>query len=1363
MSTPSLCRPFRLGLIFILSLLLAAGGAFAQKADDEIPAKLNQPLTELAGDGPWVVRIAYHSSEQVRSLAEWADVWEVDTEAGQVIIQVERADFDRLTAEGFKVWLDERHTAQLARLGIPLKGQFTGIPGFPCYRTVEETFAQAQEWVINYPNLATWTDVGDSWEKTQDPQAGWDIYVLKLTQSAIPGPKPIFFANCSIHAREYTTAPLCMNFAEMLIEGYGVDADATWILDHHEVHLMPITNPDGRKMAETGLSWRKNTDNDFCSNTNSRGVDLNRNFDFQWGCCGGSSGSECSTTFRGPSPASEPELQTLEAYLQSIFPDQRPDDLTTPAAADATGVAIDIHASGELVLWSWGFTSDTAPNGIALQTLGRKLAFYNGHTPQKGIELYVTDGTSKDFYYGTLGVAGLVYELGTQFFESCSYFENSILPGNLPSLLYAAKVARTPYLTPAGPETYGMAVPSQPSAPGDLVTVTATVDDSRYNNSNGTEPSQNIASAEVYVGLAPWETGASALPMAASDGTFDATSEGVEATIDTSGLAPGRHILYVRGSDVAGNVGAVSAVFLDLIDPASAPVIQGTVRSAGTLAPLPATLTIGGFTTASDPGTGFYSLQVPAGTYDVTADAAGHLPETVTGVIANDFDTVTQNFDLIDLATCDSVDFEGGAAGWTNSPASTCSTGTFVVGTPTEIVNGGVTTQLGGDHTTGSGNAFFSAVNTGAGTDDIDGGECIVTSPIYPITQDSSVSIWYFHGQRDAGDDAGDFFFLEMSTDGGANWSVLQSYGDETVNAVWTEATAAVTAGDDVQFRVRAADGTGGGDLVEAGVDDLLICPTAPACTVDADCDDGLYCNGAETCNAGSCQSGTAPACDDGAFCNGAETCNEATDSCDPGAPPACDDGLYCNGTETCNEAADACDPGTAVECDDGLFCNGTDTCNEATDSCDPGTPPACDDGAFCNGIESCNEATDSCDPGTPVVCDDGLFCNGTDTCNEATDSCDVGAPPACDDGAFCNGVETCNEATDSCDPGTPVVCDDGAFCNGTDTCNEATDSCDAGTAPDCDDGVSCTDDACNEGTDSCDNVANDGLCPDDGAFCNGTEFCDAVLDCQSTGDPCGAGETCNESTDVCEGGGAPVLYMSFRANTSVPGVGTVTDEDVVSYDTGSGTWALEFDGSDVGLSSFEIDGLAILPGGDLLLSFRQAGTVGGVSADDSDVVRFTGTGGANTSGTFSLYFDGSSFGLTSNGEDVDALTLDANGDLVVSTQGSFSGTGASGADEDLFLFSGGSFSLLFDGSDVGQGGNSAADTDAATFTSGGSLLLSILGSATLSGVAVDDEDVVELTGSFGSSTSGTHSMYLDLSAVGIDASEDVGSLHIID
>ena len=143
----------------------------------------------------------------------------------------------------------------------------------------------------------------------------------------------------------------------------------------------------------------------------------------------------------------------------------------------------------------------------------------------------------------------------------------------------------------------------------------------------------------------------------------------------------------------------------------------------------------------------------------------------------------------------------------------------------------------------------------------------------------------------------------------------------------------------------------------------------------------------------------------------------------------------------------------------------------------------------------------------TDPDCDDGVDCTD-DAC--VVGSCvftanDANCP---DDGLFCTGTEVCDSVLDCLSTGDP--------CPVTEFCNEGTDTCDECLVNgDCFDGVGCTDDACVSG--SCVSTANDANCPDDGAFCNGTESCDAVLDCVSSGDPCGAGELCNETTDTCD------------------------------------------------------------------------------------------------------------------------------------------------------------------------------------------------------------------------------------------------------
>ncbi len=254
----------------------------------------------------------------------------------------------------------------------------------------------------------------------------------------------------------------------------------------------------------------------------------------------------------------------MQTYVHTIFPDQREADLAAAAPLTATGVFLDVHSYSQLVLWPWGGTHTIAPNGIALQTMGRKLAYFNGYEPTQAIDLYPTDGTTTDFAYGELGVAAYTFELGTNFFQDCATFENQIVPDNLEALLYAAKVVRTPYLTPAGPDVSNVAVSPSFVAAGYPVVVTAVVDDTHFRTGTG-EPTQAIAAVEIYVDEPPWEEGALAVTGTAVDGQFDERVEGITAVVhNTFTLTPGRHTLFVRGQDEVGNWGAITAVFLEV-------------------------------------------------------------------------------------------------------------------------------------------------------------------------------------------------------------------------------------------------------------------------------------------------------------------------------------------------------------------------------------------------------------------------------------------------------------------------------------------------------------------------------------------------------------------------------------------------------------------------------------------------------------------------------------------------------------------------------------------------------------------------------------------------------------------------------
>jgi endonuclease/exonuclease/phosphatase family metal-dependent hydrolase len=265
-------------------------------------------------------------------------------------------------------------------------------------------------------------------------------------------------------------------------------------------------------------------------------------------------------------------------------------------------------------------------------------------------------------------------------------------------------------------------------------------------------------------------------------------------------------------------------------------------------------------------------------------------------------------------------------------------------------------------------------------------------------------------------------------------------------------------------------------------------------CSGDQDCNDGLFCNGVESCVGQECVPGTPVACDDDIACTD-DTCNELTDACEFTAIDAnCDDGLFCNGAEVCI-LFDGCQSTTAPDCDDGLECT-ADSCNESTDSCDHQPDNAlCDDGLICNGFEICLAGV--CQNGSPLNCDDGNRCT-EDLCNDELDICEhIPSDLPCDDGLFCNGAETCNVIF-GCQAGVAPDCSDGVDCT-VDACDEAADAC--AHDPDdgaCDDGLFCN------GTESCHpvNGCEPGSTPCSGKPCDETgDLCSIGGDVPAVGE----------------------------------------------------------------------------------------------------------------------------------------------------------------------------------------------------------------------------------------------------------------------
>jgi hypothetical protein len=511
-----------------------------------------------------VVRLYYGDRARLADLVARHDVFEyANHEAGYVLARLWPAEFDALTEAGYRIEIDDALTAQANR--TPGRGavSLAGIAGYPCYRTVEETYAAVDRIAETHPDLATLLAIGSSWDKTHPGGLpGYELRVLVLSNKAGTGPKARFFLMAEHHARELTTAETALRFAEELVTGYGVDPDLTWLLDYSEIHVLPMANPDGRKFAELGQWWRKNTDNtNGCLSYPDYGTDLNRNCGFRWGITG-SSDIPCDDVYRGPTEFSEPENQAIRDYIRSMFPDQRGPGDFDAAPATATGLFVSLHSFAELVLYPWGSTATDAPNRAGLSALGAKFGFFNRYTVQSSNQLYPTSGTADEWAYGELGVASYTIEMGTTFFQPCADFEKTIYPSNRLVLRYAAKACRQPYLDPSGPEVLDVTASPNAGLAGSTVVLSAVADDTRKYGTVPALPSHPISAARYSLDVPSWVEGSVTMPLAPKDGTFNAAREPLTATLDTAGWTPGRHTVFVEAANSTGVWGVPTAVFV---------------------------------------------------------------------------------------------------------------------------------------------------------------------------------------------------------------------------------------------------------------------------------------------------------------------------------------------------------------------------------------------------------------------------------------------------------------------------------------------------------------------------------------------------------------------------------------------------------------------------------------------------------------------------------------------------------------------------------------------------------------------------------------------------------------------------------
>jgi hypothetical protein len=270
------------------------------------------------------------------------------------------------------------------------------------YHDYGEMVAEINTMVAAHPTIMQKLSIGTSYE-------GRDMPLLKISDNVTTDEaEPEILFNAHQHAREHLTVEMALYIMHLLVDNYGTDTRVTNLVNGREFWIVPDMNPDGGEYdIATGSyrSWRKNRQPN--SGSSAVGTDLNRNWSFQWGCCGGSSGTTSSETYRGPSAFSAPETQRLRDFVNS----------RVIGGVQQIKANIDWHTYSQLILWPYGYTTANTTSTLnadaqsAFATLGQAMAATNSYTPEQASDLYLADGTIIDWMWATHGIFAYTFEM----------------------------------------------------------------------------------------------------------------------------------------------------------------------------------------------------------------------------------------------------------------------------------------------------------------------------------------------------------------------------------------------------------------------------------------------------------------------------------------------------------------------------------------------------------------------------------------------------------------------------------------------------------------------------------------------------------------------------------------------------------------------------------------------------------------------------------------------------------------------------------------------------------------------------------------------------------------------------------------
>jgi len=285
-------------------------------------------------------------------------------------------------------------------------------PGYGEYHSYDELLRRLWALERAHPDRVMVSTIGKSWE-TLNGRGNRPILAIKVADDVqrVDDRRPEVLYFGGVHAREIGTTEVLLSYIEHLAESPESDARVRFLRRNRQSWIIPCLNPDGREhVFSRDIWWRKNRSRPGGPrSTGPIGVDLNRNFGYQWGRIEGVQGSSSdphSGTYRGSAPFSEPESLSLKSFV-----------LNRKFVA-----SLSYHSYGEYLILPYGFSNEPVPEANVYRKVAREVALDLGYRFGNVAEMvgYHSNGRHDDWLCsnmdGKTRTISMEVELGRTFY-----------------------------------------------------------------------------------------------------------------------------------------------------------------------------------------------------------------------------------------------------------------------------------------------------------------------------------------------------------------------------------------------------------------------------------------------------------------------------------------------------------------------------------------------------------------------------------------------------------------------------------------------------------------------------------------------------------------------------------------------------------------------------------------------------------------------------------------------------------------------------------------------------------------------------------------------------------------------------------